>query len=184
MTNNEFLHLLRVEVYGTKKIPMFKWPLHFWYNTFIDLEHSFLFQLRLMQKWGTSKFRIGRLLGALMRKKILSRFGCCTHPSSKIGCGFHVPHPTGIVIGCDVVIGENCTVYQNVTLGSKVDAGHDVAPQPVLGNKVMIYANSLVLGGVHVNNGTVIGANSIVLNDTVENGVYVGVPARQLRLKN
>ena len=181
MTNKEFFHYLNTEVYGINKVSLLRMPYHIWYNTFIDLEHSFLFHLRLMQRWGTSKSKIGRLLGSIVQKRILSRYGCCTHPFSKIGIGFHVPHPTGIVIGRDVVIGEYCTLYQNVTLGSKVDAGHDVAPQPILGNKVMIYANSLVLGGVFVQDGTIVGAHSMVLEDTDVNGVYVGVPAKKKR---
>lgn len=181
MKFKEFLVFFTNEVYDYKKSPLLKRPFRLFFHAFLDLEHSFLFNLRLMQLFGTSKSRILRYLGIYIQKRILSKYGCCTHPFSKIGLGFHVPHPTGIVIGCDVVIGTNCTIYQNVTLGSKIDCGSVVALQPVIEDDVIIYANSLVLGNVCLSKGTIVGANSMVVKDTESHSVYVGSPATKIK---
>lgn len=73
-----------------------------------------------------------------------------------IGKGLRLPHPVGIVIGGGVVLGDNILLYQNVTLGVK-NGGY-----PVVGNGCIIYANSVLVGGINIGDGAIVGALSYV----------------------
>lgn len=104
--------------------------------------------------------------------KIYKKYGCCISPKADIGKNIMLPHPIGIVIGEGVKIGDNCTIYQNVTLGRK---NKDAAEYPTIEDDVTIYCNSTVVGDVTIGNGTVIGCNSIVLKSVEPNSKCVGV---------
>jgi serine O-acetyltransferase len=79
---------------------------------------------------------------------------------ARIGAGFALFHPYNVLIGTDVEIGEECTVYHEVTLG----AGPDHR-SPRLGSHVVIFAGGRVLGGVTVGERSEIGANCVVVRD-------------------
>lgn len=96
------------------------------------------------------------------------------------GGGLVIPHATGIVIGERVNIGENCYIYQNVTLG----VANQVSPAyPTLGNGVKVYSGACVVGRVRVGDNAVIGANAVVLEDVPSGSTAVGVPARVIHRK-
>ncbi len=84
-------------------------------------------------------------------------------------------HPVGIVFIDEASFGENCRVYQNTTIGMKNGKA------PVLGNNVTVYANCVIIGGVHIGDNAVIGAGSVVLKDVPANEVWAGNPARFIR---
>lgn len=88
------------------------------------------------------------------------------------------PHPIGIVIGLNVVIGENCTVYQNVTIGAKSehDAGNGIYPQ--IGNNVTIGCNSVIIGDIKIGDNVKVGASTLVNRDIPNNATVVGNPCR------
>lgn len=88
------------------------------------------------------------------------------------------PHLTGVVIGKTVKMGENCIILQGVTIGKK---SVEVDGQPILGNNVKIYANSVVVGNIRIGNNVVIGANSVVLKSIPNNWVVAGNPARFIK---
>lgn len=85
----------------------------------------------------------------------------------------------GVVIHKDVVIGDNCTISQNVTIGGKNGPG-----VPIIGNNVYLGCGCCVLGKIHVGDGAIIGANSVVIKDVAPNAVVVGVPGQIIRYKN
>ena len=87
------------------------------------------------------------------RNKIYKRYNCWIESSAKIGNNISFPHPMGIVIGASVIIGDNCTIYQNVTLGRK---NKDIVKYPTIGNDVTIYANSTIIGDVKIGNNATI----------------------------
>lgn len=94
----------------------------------------------------------------------------------------NLPHQgLGVVIGPDVVIGENCTIYQNVTIGS-TDKGKGYAV-PVIGDNVMIGCGSAILGAVHIGNNVSIGANTVVVNDIADNAVVIGNLGKVVKYK-
>ena len=101
------------------------------------------------------------------------------HPGAKIGKGFFIDHGSGVVIGETAEIGDNCLVYQGVTLGG---TGKEKGKRhPTLGNNVMVGAGARVLGPFKVGDNAKIAANAVVLEEVPPNCTAVGVPARIVR---
>ena len=101
------------------------------------------------------------------------------HPGANNGRGLLIDHGAGVVIGETAEIGDNCTIYQGVTLGG---TGKDVGKRhPTLGNNVMIGAGSKVLGPFKVGDNAKIAANAVVLSEVEENSTCVGVPGRMVK---
>lgn len=101
------------------------------------------------------------------------------HPGAKIGKGLLIDHGMGVVIGETAEIGDNCTIYQGVTLGG---TGKDVGKRhPTLGDNVMVGAGAKILGPVKIGSGSKIAANAVVLNGVPENSTAVGIPAKVVR---
>lgn len=101
------------------------------------------------------------------------------HPGAKIGKGLMIDHGMGVVIGETTEIGDNCTLYQGVTLGG---TGKDVGKRhPTLGNNVMVGAGAKVLGPFKIGDNTKIAANAVVLEEIPDNCTAVGIPAKIVR---
>ncbi len=110
-----------------------------------------------------------------------SRFmtGTEIHPGAKIGKGLFLDHGMGIVIGETAEIGDNCTIYHNVTLGG---TGKDTGKRhPTIGNNVLISTGAKVLGPFKVGDNVNIGANSVVLQEVLPNCTVIGVPGRVVK---
>lgn len=103
------------------------------------------------------------------------------HPCARIGIGIMFDHATGIVIGETAVIGDNCSLFHNVTLGGTGKIGGDRHPK--LGDNVTVGAGTQILGNIKIGKGTKIGAGSVVLEDLPENVTAVGVPAKIVKEK-
>jgi serine O-acetyltransferase len=99
-------------------------------------------------------------------------------PGCKIGKGLVVRHPSGIVIGGSVVVGENLTIHQGVTIGEKFRTTSSFSESPVLGDNINIGANSVIAGGIELGNNLTIGALTYVNMNFLEPGTIVGIPAR------
>jgi serine O-acetyltransferase len=97
----------------------------------------------------------------------------------QIGGGLLLVHPNGIVIHPAAVIGPNCLLFQQVTIGM----GGRIPGAPVLGGHVDVGAGAKILGGVRIGDHAVIGANAVVLADVPEGCTAVGVPARIIASK-
>lgn len=103
------------------------------------------------------------------------------HPAAQIGKGLLIDHGMGVVIGETTVIGDNCTIYQGVTLGG---TGKDTGKRhPTIGNNVMIGAGAKVLGPFTVGDNSKIAAGAVVLEEVPPNCTAVGVPARIIQQK-
>ena len=101
------------------------------------------------------------------------------HPGATIGKGLFIDHGSGVVIGETAEVGDNCTIYQGVTLGG---TGKDTGKRhPTLGNNVMVGAGAKVLGPIHIGNNVRIAAGAVVLTDIPDNCTAVGIPARIVR---
>ena len=101
------------------------------------------------------------------------------HPAATIGKGLFIDHGMGVVIGETAEIGDNCTIYQGVTLGG---TGKDIGKRhPTLENNVMVGAGAKVLGPVKIGSGSKIAANAVVLREVPENSTAVGIPAKVVR---
>ncbi len=95
------------------------------------------------------------------------------HPGAKIGKNLFIDHGHGVVIGQTAIIGDNCTIYQNATLGG-TGKEHNKR-HPTLGNNVVVGAGAKILGNITIGNNVKIGANSVVLKDVPDNCTVVGV---------
>ena len=101
------------------------------------------------------------------------------HPAATIGRRLVIDHGTGIVIGATTEIGDDCLLYQNVTLGGTgMTSGKR---HPTLGNNVMVGSGAKVLGPFMVGDNARIAANSVVLHEVPPDSTVVGVPGRVVR---
>lgn len=108
----------------------------------------------------------------------VSRFftGIEIHPAARIGKCLFIDHGMGVVIGETTEIGDNCTIYQGVTLGG---TGKDTGKRhPTLGNNVMVGAGAKVLGPFTVGDGAKIAAGAVVLCKVPSDTTAVGIPAK------
>ena len=101
------------------------------------------------------------------------------HPGATIGKGLFIDHGTGVVIGETAEIGDNCILYQGVTLGG---TGKGKGKRhPTLGNNVMVGCGAKVLGPFKIGDNVKIAANAVVLEAIPDNSTAVGAPARVVR---
>ena len=111
----------------------------------------------------------------------ISRFftGIEIHPACFIGKGLLIDHGSGVVIGETAIIGDNCTIFQGVTLGG---TGKESGKRhPTLHNGVFVGAGAKILGNIEIGNNVKIGANAVVITDIPDNATAIGVPARIIR---
>ena len=135
-----------------------------------------LLAYRVSHKLYVSKhYFSARLVSQLAR----SMTGIEIHPGAKIGKGLFIDHGMGVVIGETTEIGDNCTIYQGVTLGG---TGKETGKRhPTLGDNVMVGSGAKVLGPVRLGNNTKIASGAVVLRDIPENSTAVGMPAKVVR---
>lgn len=101
------------------------------------------------------------------------------HPGATIGRGLFIDHGMGVVIGETTIIGDDCTIYQGVTLGG---TGKEKGKRhPTLGNNVMVGSGAKVLGPFTVGDNSKIAAGAVVLSEVPPNSTCVGVPARVIK---
>ena len=114
--------------------------------------------------------------------RFISHLGRCAtgieiHPGARIGKRLFIDHGMGVVIGETAEIGDDCTLYQGVTLGgTSLERGQK--RHPTLGNDVIVSAGAQVLGPFRVGNGARIGAQAVVLKEVPDGATMVGIPAR------
>lgn len=141
----------------------------------------------LMTYSGLHAILIYRMSNYLLKKKIpfiprflsfIGRFltGIEIHPGATIGKNFFIDHGMGVVIGATTIIGDNCTLYQGVTLGG---TGKEIGKRhPTLGNNVVVGAGGKVLGNITLEDNVKVGAGSVVVSNVPKNCTVVGIPGR------
>jgi serine O-acetyltransferase len=117
------------------------------------------------------------VLPGLICKYIRVFYACDLPVTVELGERVRFPHNgLGVVLHSALKTGDDCTIYQNVTVGGS-GSGHG-SGVPVLEKGVTIYAGAVILGRVLLGEGAVIGANAVVLASVPAHGLAVGVPAR------
>ncbi len=120
-------------------------------------------------------FFIARLISQLVRFFTMIEI----HPGAQLGHGILIDHGSGVVIGETAVVGDNCTIYQGVTLGG---VGTQKGKRhPTLGNNVMVGAGAKILGAFEVGDNCSIAANAVLLKPLENNMTAVGIPARPIK---
>lgn len=145
----------------------------------MSTKHQLALVIRL-QQWLVRKRVPGagvicRWLGSLTYMICASEIA----PTAVVPPSTRFPHPTGIVIGAGVRLGERVTIYQNVTLGSHGRADMQQA-YPTVGDDTVIFAGAVIVGGVNVGCRSVIGANAVIRRDVAPDSVVLA-PQPEIR---
>ena len=128
--------------------------------------------------WEHGHRSLARVLSQLTRHIT----GVEIHPAAQIGKHFFIDHAMGVVIGETAIVGDNCVLYQGVTLGG---TGNETGKRhPTLGNNVMVGSGAKVLGPFTVGDNARIAAGAVVLSAVPEDCTAVGVPAEVVRINN
>ncbi|RJQ36637.1 MAG: serine O-acetyltransferase [Dehalococcoidia bacterium] len=113
-----------------------------------------------------------------------SRFwtGIEIHPGATLGEGVFIDHGMGVVIGETSIVGDNCVLYQGVSLGGT--SLQRTKRHPTLGKSVVVGAGAQVIGNITIGDNSKIGAGSVVINSVPVNATVVGVPGRVVAIRN
>ncbi|MBN1468012.1 MAG: serine acetyltransferase [Fusobacteriaceae bacterium] len=150
-------------------------PKKFW-----DPGQKLLKCIRKYQKWKKRGF-IGSLISKLFVMLHMFWSSVCSSEiplDIKIKGGLKLTHPYGIVINKNSIIGPNCLIFQQVTIGSGSKSGY-----PKLGGHVDVGAGAKILGGVIIGDHVKIGANAVVIADVPSNSTAIGIPAKIIKHK-
>ncbi len=138
--------------------------------------HALLWHRLAHRLYLRKHFFLARWISQRVRKKT----GIEIHPGATIGRRLVIDHGMGIVIGETAEIGDDCLLYQGVTLGG---TGKDQGKRhPTLGNNVMVGSGARVLGPFKVGDNARIAAGAVVLSEVPPGSTAVGVPARIVRV--
>ncbi|HVP47626.1 MAG TPA: serine O-acetyltransferase [Bryobacteraceae bacterium] len=113
----------------------------------------------------------------------ISRFltGIEIHPGARIGRRFFIDHGAGVVIGETAEVGDDCLLYQGVTLGG---TGNEKGKRhPTLGDRVVVGTGAKVLGSIRIGNDVKIGAGSVVVHPVPDGSTVVGIPGKVVRTR-
>jgi len=135
--------------------------------------HALLFHRLAHWLWQRRWFLAGRFVSHLGRMQT----GIEIHPGAKIGERLFIDHGMGVVIGETAEIGDDCTLYQGVTLGG-TSLARDEKRHPTLGNNVIVSSGAQVLGPFRVGDGARVGAQAVVLAEVPDGATMAGIPAR------
>ena len=129
------------------------------------------------------------LIARIISQTIRFFTGIEIHPGAKIGKNLFIDHGMGVVIGETSEIGDNVTIYHNVTLGGSspsIDSERQRHEKrhPTIGNDVVVGSGAQIIGPIKVGNNSRIAANAVVVKDVPENATMVGIPARAVKLEN
>lgn len=99
---------------------------------------------------------------------------------TNIGPGLILHHGQGLVINAETVIGKNCLLRHNTTIGCKI-VNNNPGKSPIIGDNVDIGSNSVILGEINIGSNSVVGAGSVVLKNIDENEIFAGNPAVKIK---
>ena len=112
-------------------------------------------------------------------EKTKRKTGIEIHPGAKIGKNVFIDHGIGVIIGQQAIIGNNVTIYQDVTLGG---TGKEIGKRhTTIEDNVFIGSGAKVLGNITIGKNAKIGANAVVLKNVKPNTTVVGIPAKEVK---
>lgn len=175
---------IKTEVYGDYPVKKVSILTKLWCRYFRPRSNSVLL-IRKYQYYvqKSAKSGVMKLLYTLQARscsvKLARRYSIFIHPDAEIGLGMRIIHPAGLYIA-NVTIGRNATFFQNCTIGVKQIDDDKKKNGATIGDNLMMYANSMIVGDVVVADDVTLGANSCLKSDALGNSVYVGNPAKKV----
>ncbi|MEN9418571.1 MAG: serine O-acetyltransferase CysE [Pseudomonadota bacterium] len=135
----------------------------------------------VLHRWAHAAWRrgwcwLGRFVSHLGRMLT----GIEIHPGATLGRRVFIDHGMGVVIGETAEVGDDCTIYQGVTLGG-TSLAKGAKRHPTLGRGVIVSAGAKVLGSFTVGDGARVGSNAVLLQAVPPGATAVGIPARILQ---
>ena len=118
------------------------------------------------------------IFAKIVRNYSIKKTGADIGESAIIGKGLSIGHPVGIVVGGNVILGENIFLLSCVVLGAT--SNRRGGGRIVVGNNVYFGSGAKIIGNVKIGNNVNIGANAVVLKDIPDNSTCVGVPGRNI----
>ena len=174
MKYKEYVHLVKSDLHryaGNSKFSSFI------RNILFEPRFKFSYWLRTCAFTRSHPFlRIFFPVSWLMLRHYQIKYGIAVSYKTRVDSGFFIGHIGGIVVNRDTVIGRNCNISHQVTLG--VSRRGERQGCPVIGDNVYIGPGAKIIGRVVVGDNAAIGANCVVTMDVPENGVVVGIPGR------
>ncbi|KAB8133686.1 serine O-acetyltransferase [Gracilibacillus oryzae] len=116
-----------------------------------------------------------------LTNKLVVNYGSFISLNANIGRNLDFRHINGIVIGDGVTIANNVVIYQQVTLGGKNLGDFQKGNYPSIEDGVTIFAGAKIIGNITVGANSIVGANSVVINDVPANSVVAGIPAKVVK---
>ena len=147
------------------------------YRVIFVPNYNVQFLLKLSQTFQKKGFEF---LARHVRYRIFYKYGIHISSGSQLGNNIVFPHPQGIIIGNGAIVGDDCIIYHQVTLGKKRGALDETRDYPIIGNNVVIFPGAKIIGGVEVGNNAIIAPNSVVISNVEADTVYAGIPARKI----
>ena len=138
--------------------------------------HALLIWYRLCGFFWSRNMKVLHLITKVFFKVNQYITGIHIDEHCSIGGGLHFEHHSNIAISVGAELGQNVTIFQGCTIGKNFGGKH--CGYPVIGDNVILFAGSKVLGKVHVGNNSIVGANAVVTHDVPHGCVVAGVPAR------
>ncbi len=178
MSRAEYKHLVRSDLYrlhGRATLPAFLRVLLLGGS---DGAYQYVFWMRTCRYTRAhpvlkvAVYPVARLL----LRRYGYRHGIDIPYTTAIGSGFYIGHFGGIVVNSRAVIGKNCNISQQVTLG-QANRGPRQG-YPTIGDNTYIGPGAKIVGSVKIGDNVAVGANCVVTKDVPDNGVVVGVPGR------
>ncbi|MGI6045706.1 MAG: serine O-acetyltransferase [Eggerthellaceae bacterium] len=122
--------------------------------------------------WNIHLKSLARIISQLIRFFT----GVEIHPAAQIGRRFFIDHAMAVIIGETTIIGDDCTLYQCVTLGG---TGKETGKRhPTLGNNVLVGVGASVLGNITIGDNSKVGGGAVVVDDVPPNTTVVGIPGK------
>lgn len=124
--------------------------------------------------YDSCKTEVLRSIISFLSNKLLSKYGASISINARISSTAFFPHDLyGIFISCGSKIGNNCIIFQQVTIGSNTLKNHPKYGAPTIGNNVYIGAGAKIIGKCSIGNNVRIGANCVITTDIPDNCTVV-----------
>ena len=159
----------------------------------IVYNQNWLFLLLTKQGlWASAEYRFGywvrskvhipiirqilKLISFICHKLIEITTGIDIPSQAVIGKGLYIGHFGGIILNAEAIIGENCNLSNDITIG--IGGRGEKRGCPKIGNRVFIGPGARLFGSIQIGDDVAIGANSVVTKDLPDKAVAVGIPAK------
>ena len=129
----------------------------------------------LLHKRALGESIVNKVRRVYYRGLLQKKYNILIGANAYIGENNIFPHPQNIVIGSGVIIGNECTIYHDVTLGQ------NHSKYPVVGNHVVIYPGAKIIGDISIGDNSIIGANAVVTKNIPQDVIAAGVPAKIIK---